>query len=346
MVFEPEQIHILGSKQDIEGFKNWTEKNNGMLSSQKLLDNLQFKKRRLLMASCRIIKSPRTGKEVTSKTWNDIRKEVNTDQEADMLYEQLLSPSFISRSGDWTTEKSPNVVTTEDGEPLLLWHGTEAEFNEFDEKYSVVGGFHFGTKKAAIERKYDGGLDYFGTSEEDALRDLEEEGYKLLPVFLFAKNLVKGVDYVSSSRLQNISEEEYEELYYIGNESNEQIENEDERRNLYISFYDAGIITREDAISLLKGETTLQKVLNADGYYYENKLEDKGVSEISTPLYNVSSVADSVYATRTISEAMSLHLSYQTDKAVTVPAKTTVGLLQVIPLLVDDLKATSEPLST
>ena len=36
--------HILGSKQDIEGFKNWTEKNNGMLSSQKLLDNLQFKK--------------------------------------------------------------------------------------------------------------------------------------------------------------------------------------------------------------------------------------------------------------------------------------------------------------
>lgn len=228
------------------------------------------------MASCRIIKSPRTGKEVTSKTWSDIRKEVNTDQEADILYEQLLSPSFISRSGDWTTEKSPNVVTTEDGEPLLLWHGTEAEFNEFDEKYSVVGGFHFGTKKAAIERNYDGGLDYFGTSEEDALRDLEEEGYKLLPVFLFAKNLVKGVDYLSSSRLQNISEEEYEELYYIGNESNEQIENEDERRNLYISFYDAGIITREDAISLLKGETTLQKVLNADGYYYENKLEDKG----------------------------------------------------------------------
>jgi len=44
VVFEPEQIHILGSKQDIEGFKNWTEKNNGMLSSQKLLDNLQFKK--------------------------------------------------------------------------------------------------------------------------------------------------------------------------------------------------------------------------------------------------------------------------------------------------------------
>lgn len=228
------------------------------------------------MASCRIIKSPKTGKEITSKTWSDIRKEVSTDQEADNLYKQLLSPSFISRSGDWTTEESPNVVTTEDGEPLLLWHGTDAKFNEFDDKYSVVGGFHFGTKKAAIERKYDGGLDYFGTSEEDALRDLEEEGYNLMPVFLFAKNLIKGVDYLSSNTLENISEEEYEELYSMGKELPEQTKNEDERRNLYISFYDAGIITRDDAISLLKGETTLQKVLDSDGYYYENKLEDKG----------------------------------------------------------------------
>ena len=43
VVFEPEQIHILGSKKDIEKFKNWIGINN-VLPSQKLLDNLQFKK--------------------------------------------------------------------------------------------------------------------------------------------------------------------------------------------------------------------------------------------------------------------------------------------------------------
>ena len=42
-VKEPEQIHILGSKKDIEKFKNWIGINN-VLPSQKLLDNLQFKK--------------------------------------------------------------------------------------------------------------------------------------------------------------------------------------------------------------------------------------------------------------------------------------------------------------
>lgn len=51
--------------------------------------------------SCRTIKSPITGKEVISKTWTQIRDHVESDEEADEMYEHLLSPHFIQAYGNW-----------------------------------------------------------------------------------------------------------------------------------------------------------------------------------------------------------------------------------------------------
>ncbi len=50
---------------------------------------------------CRIIKSPVTGKEVNSITWEQIRDRVSSDEEADSLYEEFLTPKFIEYFGNW-----------------------------------------------------------------------------------------------------------------------------------------------------------------------------------------------------------------------------------------------------
>lgn len=54
------------------------------------------------MSSCRLITSPITGEEVTSKTWDDIYKLVDKNEElADKFYDQLFEPEFIQYFGNW-----------------------------------------------------------------------------------------------------------------------------------------------------------------------------------------------------------------------------------------------------
>lgn len=86
------------------------------------------------MAACRIITSPITGKEVTSDTWNNLYElSGQNEQEADRLYEQLLSPAFLAWFGNWL-EPNENVskLVTRYGEPGIVYHGTKNKFNTFD----------------------------------------------------------------------------------------------------------------------------------------------------------------------------------------------------------------------
>lgn len=70
--------------------------------------------------ACRIIVSPLTGKEVESKTWNDINDLVLNEQEADKLYRQLTSDQFISWFGNWIGEQNSILGrVNEIGEPLV-----------------------------------------------------------------------------------------------------------------------------------------------------------------------------------------------------------------------------------
>jgi len=103
--------------------------------------------------SCRLITSPITGKEETSKTWNDIRQSVKTDEEADKYYDQLLSNEFISWFGDWVNE--PNGVNTSKvvndlGEPLVVYHGAGESFEEFNFK-TIIGINYFTPNKKYAE---------------------------------------------------------------------------------------------------------------------------------------------------------------------------------------------------
>ena len=76
------------------------------------------------------------------------------------LYDYVRTDSFKKWFGDW--ENKPNTaskVVDENGEPLIVWHGTHTkkkfELDGFDTKSGESYGSHFGTKKSAEDRLND-----------------------------------------------------------------------------------------------------------------------------------------------------------------------------------------------
>jgi len=70
--------------------------------------------------ACRLINSPITGKQETSRTWSELFSLTNNEEEADRLYKQLLSPEYIQKMGDWVTSSSSfKGELNEIGEPTL-----------------------------------------------------------------------------------------------------------------------------------------------------------------------------------------------------------------------------------
>ena len=65
-------------------------------------------------------------------------------------YRLVRTPEFKEWFGDWENDPgNASKVVDENGEPLVVWHGSNKEFNTF--KYGEFG-FHFGGKNAAKER--------------------------------------------------------------------------------------------------------------------------------------------------------------------------------------------------
>ena len=75
-------------------------------------------------------------------------------------YRLVRTSAFKKWFGDW--ENSPETaskVVDENSEPLVVWHGSQLLFNEFDLSKSLLFGeqtpevgFHFGTLSQAKER--------------------------------------------------------------------------------------------------------------------------------------------------------------------------------------------------
>ena len=66
---------------------------------------------------------------------------------------QVRTKAFKDWFGDWENDPTnSSKVVDENGEPLVVWHNTRADFNTFEYtgKRSDIG-FHFGTKQAAID---------------------------------------------------------------------------------------------------------------------------------------------------------------------------------------------------
>jgi hypothetical protein len=111
------------------------------------------------MAHCSIIRNKETqeiervnapnGKE--SFLYNSILALQPNKEEALKFWAQVYTPSFKEWFGDW--ENSPSdasKVVDENGEPLLVYHGSDSPITTFEIRREPV--FHFGTKAAATQR--------------------------------------------------------------------------------------------------------------------------------------------------------------------------------------------------
>jgi len=75
-------------------------------------------------------------------------------------YKLVRTPAFIQWFGDWQNNpENSSKVVDENGEPLVVYHGTDSKFNIFDKKYigsktylTSLNGFHFAKDKNIANR--------------------------------------------------------------------------------------------------------------------------------------------------------------------------------------------------
>jgi hypothetical protein len=72
------------------------------------------------------------------------------------LYEYVRTDEFKKWFGDWENDsKNSSKIVDDNGEPLLVFHGTKNKFNIFDDDKQKIGwlgkGFYFTNDKNAIK---------------------------------------------------------------------------------------------------------------------------------------------------------------------------------------------------
>jgi hypothetical protein len=160
----------------------------------------------------------------------------------------VRTPEFKAWFGDWENyPENASKVVDENGEPLVCYHATD-KGNIINKFYKRSAGIHFGTKKAAKDRREQ--------------TDFENIGYELLEVFLKIKNpLIANRDF----------NWEWEEMEYVDDFDITQ----DDEHNLFETYAHKlgyNIFTNEGLLSL---EELLYKY-DFNGIFYKNQKEDKG----------------------------------------------------------------------
>lgn len=91
-------------------------------------------------------------------------------------------------------------VVDENGEPLVVYHGTIDDFNVFERDKTEFGGFHFSSSKdgameAAMNKIYDRyGLDPEDIDDVKEAKQIAKQRVKIIPAFLNIKNLIRVDD--------------------------------------------------------------------------------------------------------------------------------------------------------
>jgi len=71
------------------------------------------------------------------------------------LYAYVRSDEFKNWFGDWENTNNSSKIVDENGEPMLVFHGTKVKFNDFDEYKQKIGwlgrGFYFTNDKNATK---------------------------------------------------------------------------------------------------------------------------------------------------------------------------------------------------
>ena len=130
-----------------------------------------------------------------------------TDQQA----EELVSKTFTDEFGEWfgrwwETSEGVSKVVDSNGQPLVVYHGTNAEFREFNKDKTKELAFHFGTKLSAKERvRYNYGGDGV-----------------LIPVFLNVRNMARTGDFYEGRKLVESRVQYYIEQFNEGTQNIEE----------------------------------------------------------------------------------------------------------------------------
>lgn len=116
----------------------------------------------------------------------------NVSNLTEKQYAQVRTKAFKDWFGDWENDpENASKVVDENGEPLVVYHNTTSKFTKFEKGHyfnnylrSEEFTFHFGNKNAAnnITSKYS------------------------MPVFLSAKNVIRGYDGMQNSPVEFINE--------------------------------------------------------------------------------------------------------------------------------------------
>lgn len=214
--------------------------------------------------SCSVeVLSPITGEEIVSKTWNDINAEVLNEDFADKLFAQTRSEQFKSWFGDvYQQGESHSQVVTENGEPLVVYHGSMENFDEFNLDKSKEIGFHFGDKKTA--------------SDENLIDFTLDTDINVKPYFLNIRNMIEGVDHLEMESLipNDMTDFQFKDLHNFGTEKFSI-----EFTDLVMAFYFKGLISNDQINEIFRSgdKNEFRKALgNPDGYWYINKLENAG----------------------------------------------------------------------
>ena len=110
----------------------------------------------------------------------------------------VRTAAFKSWFGDFeNSSETSSKVVDENGEPLVVFHGTKEKFFEFDKNKTKESVFHFGSMVSATERvKYS-----YGSVSE------------IMPVFLNIRNLARTGDFFEGKEFNSNNVEDYIERF-------------------------------------------------------------------------------------------------------------------------------------
>lgn len=123
-----------------------------------------------------------------------------------LQYELVRTPEFLAWFGDWINDpKNASKVVDENGEPLVVYHGSKYDFNKFDRK-------QLGTANGATPSNVTG---FFFSNKEQVAKSF---GKKIYPVFLSLRT-IKSI---------NAKKKDYSEFKHILNDAVDKLDSKTE----------------------------------------------------------------------------------------------------------------------
>jgi len=117
-------------------------------------------------------------------------------------YNLVRTPEFKAWFGDWqNSPQTASKVVDENGEPLVVYHGTPSNIEDFDLSKTKENAIHFGTQQTANER-----LDYSHRGKEK----------NIIPAFLNIRNMARTGDFFEGKTLSDSRVKEYIESFENG----------------------------------------------------------------------------------------------------------------------------------